>query len=65
MLNLNEYRFIREVKDSSPFTEPLKIQEYIDGVRFRLSQWVGVSEDNISDEAVYLLLKEQVDKKKQ
>lgn len=56
MLTLAQYKQIKEVKDKSPFTSDLSIVEYINNVRFRLSQWYGIEEEKISDEYVYNFL---------
>lgn len=56
MLTLAQYKQIKEVKDKSPFTSDLSILEYINNVRFRLSQWYGIAEEKISDEYVYNFL---------
>lgn len=57
MLELNEYKYIKEVKGRSPFTSTLTLQEYIDGVRWRLGQWYGVDYTLFSDRDVYTFLK--------
>lgn len=57
MLELLQYKFIKEVKDKSPFTQSLGLQEYINGVKFRLAQWYGIDEESVTDADVYNFLK--------
>lgn len=57
MLTLEQYRDICKVRDKSPFTCNININTYIDGVRFRLAQWYGIPEEQISDEFIYKFLK--------
>lgn len=57
MLTLQQYKDIRKVRDASPFTCNININTYIDGVRFRLSQWYGIPEEEITDEFIYKFLK--------
>ena len=57
MLELNEYKYIKEVKGRSPFTSALTIQEYIDGVKWRLGQWYGVDYTLFTEKDVYIFLK--------
>lgn len=56
-LTLEQYKEIKQVRDSSPFTCNMNINTYIDGVRFRLAQWYGVQEETITDHQVYKFLK--------
>ena len=56
-LTLEQYRFIKSVRDESPFTCNMNIHTYINGVRFRLAQWYGVQEQEITDEFIYNFLK--------
>lgn len=56
MLTVKQYREIKQVKDSSPFTCSIPLKQYIEGVRYRLSQWYGIDEEKISDEQVYYFL---------
>ena len=56
-LTLEQYKEIKQVRDSSPFTCNMNINTYIDGVRFRLAQWYGVQEETITDQQVYKFLK--------
>ena len=56
-LTLEQYKEIKQVRDSSPFTCNMNINTYIDGVRFRLAQWHGVEEQTITDQQVYKFLK--------
>lgn len=56
MLNLMQYKLIKEVKDSSPFTCHLSVNEYIKDVRTRLSKWSGVPEEEITLEDIFLFL---------
>ena len=56
-LTLEQYKDIKQVRDSSPFTCNMNINTYIDGVRFRLAQWYGVQEETITDQQVYKFLK--------
>lgn len=57
MLTLEQYKQIRKVRDGSPFTCNININTYIDGVRFRLAQWYGIPEEEITDEFIYKFLK--------
>lgn len=57
MLTLEQYKQIRKVRDESPFTCNININTYIDGVRFRLAQWYGIPEEEITDEFIYKFLK--------
>lgn len=52
-LTLEQYRDIRRVRDGSPFTRNINIHTYINGVRFRLSQWYGIPEEQITDQYIY------------
>lgn len=56
MLNLMQYKLIKQVKDASPFTCHLSVNQYIEDVRTRLARWKGVSRENITLEEIYLFL---------
>ena len=56
MLDINQYKLIKQVKDSSPFTCNLSVNQYIKDVRTRLSKWSGVPEDKITLEDIFLFL---------
>lgn len=56
MLNLSQYKMIKQVKDSSPFTCELNINQYIDDVRTRLSKWSGMPKEKITLEEIFLSL---------
>ena len=56
-LTLEQYKEIKQVRDSSPFTCNMNIYTYINGVRFRLAQWYGVEEETITDQQIYNFLK--------
>ena len=56
-LTLEQYKEIKQVRDSSPFTCNMNINTYIDGVRFRLDKWYGVQEETITEKQVYKFLK--------
>ena len=56
MLNLMQYKLIKQVKDSSPFTCDLSTNEYIEDVKTRLARWKGVSRESITLEEIYLFL---------
>ena len=57
MLTLEQYKQIRKVRDESPFTFNINRNTYIDGVRFRLAQWYGIPEEEITDDFIYTFLK--------
>ena len=52
-LTIQQYKQIKQVKDASPFTCNMNINTYINGVRFRLAQWYGISEEKITDQFIY------------
>ena len=56
-LTLDQYRYIKSVRDGSPFTAKMNIHTYIDGVKFRLAQWYGIEKETITDQDVYNYLK--------
>lgn len=56
-LTLEQYRDISKVRDASPFTCNINIHTYINGVRFRLSQWYGIPEEEVTDQFIYKFLK--------
>lgn len=56
-LTLEQYSQIRKVRDASPFTCNINIHTYINGVRFRLAQWYGIPEEQITDQFIYKFLK--------
>lgn len=56
MLDFNQYKLIKQVKDSSPFTCNLSINEYIRDVRTRLSKWSGIPENEITLNDIFLFL---------
>ena len=47
---------IIQVKNSSPFTCNLTLDEYIEGVKYRLSVYKGISKDKITLEIIYKYL---------
>ena len=51
-----QYKLIKQVKDSSPFTCDLSTNEYIEDVKTRLARWKGVSRESITLEEIYLFL---------
>lgn len=53
MINLNQYREIKRVRDQNPFTSPLSLTQYIQDVKWRMSNWYGIKIEDISDEDVY------------
>ena len=55
-LTIQQYKQIKQVKDASPFTCNMNINTYINGVRFRLAQWYGISEEKITDQFIYNFL---------
>ena len=55
-LTIQQYKQIKQVKDASPFTCNMKINTYINGVRFRLAQWYGIDEEKITDQFIYNFL---------
>lgn len=55
-LTVQQYKQIKQVKDASPFTCNMNINTYINGVRFRLAQWYGISEEKITDQFIYNFL---------
>lgn len=55
-LTIEQYKQIKQVKDASPFTCNMNINTYINGVRFRLAQWYGISEEKITDQFIYNFL---------
>lgn len=56
-LTIEQYKELKQVRDSSPFTCNMNIYTYINAVRFRLAQWYGVEEETITDQEVYKFLK--------
>ena len=56
-LTLEQYRDICKVRDASPFTCNINIHTYINGVRFRLAQWYGIPEEQVTDQFIYKFLK--------
>ncbi len=52
-MNLKQLQEIKQVKDSSPFTCEQSIHEYLQGVRFRISQWIGIPIDEVTDSMIY------------
>lgn len=54
-LTINEYNFIKQVKDSSPFTCDQTLQEYIAGAKNRLAKWYGI--EKVTSKMVYEYLK--------
>lgn len=54
-LTLEQFKLIKQVKDSSPFTCDQSLTEYIKGVKDRLGKWYGI--DDVSLEMVYEYLK--------
>lgn len=57
MIQLFQYNYIKQVKDSSPFTCNLTLNQYIKGVKYRMSEWYGMEESMITDKDVYNVLK--------
>ena len=55
-LTVKQYKQIKQVKDASPFTCNMNINTYINGVRFRLAQWYGIQEEEITDQFIYNFL---------
>lgn len=56
-LTIEQYNDIRKVRDASPFTCNINIYTYINGVRFRLAQWYGIPEEEITDQFIHNFLK--------
>ena len=56
LLTIQQYRQIKQVRDTNPFTCNINISTYINGVRFRLAQWYGVEEEEITDQFIYNFL---------
>ena len=52
-LTIEQYKQIKQVKDASPFTCNMNITTYINGVRFRLAQWYGISEEKMDGRYYY------------
>lgn len=56
-ITLPQYKLIKEVKDSSPFTSTQSLPTYIDGVRNRICKWYGIPINKVDDQLVYYFLK--------
>ena len=53
MLTFSQYQEIQRVKDSSPFTQDIPINRYIQQVKIRINRWYGTPLAEITDEQVY------------
>lgn len=58
-LTTDQYKMIKQVKNSNAFTCDQSVSKYMEGVKDRMSKWYGISEDTISTELILYFLSSQ------